>query len=81
MEVAPFVIGCAVLPAASEEADPLVGERADDGEEALTFFLPLTHERFGPGGVFPRFLGPLDEALPRMIVAPQPAVNLAHFAV
>lgn len=61
LEVAGFIVGQAVLPAAPEDAQPFEGEAAEDGLVAFAgaFLLLVVHFRpraFGDG-----LTGPLDE--------------------
>jgi len=69
-----------IFPAAPEDADPFVGERAQGGLEAMAGGFALFEVGAGPGGVLDGFLGPLDKGLPRMFVAAETAVDFAHLA-
>ena len=75
-----FVIQSMIFPAAPEDADPFVGERAQGGLEAMAGGFALLKVGPGPGGVFDGFLGPFHKRLTSMFVAAEPSVNFAHLA-
>ena len=69
-----------IFPAAPEDADPFVGERAQGGLEAMAGGFALLEVGPGPGGVLDGFLGPLDKGLSGVFVAAEASVDFAHLA-
>ena len=79
-EVAGFVIGFTVLPAAEEDALPFVGETAQDGLVPVALGFLLLIIGFGPQGLDDGLCGPFDKGLPPELVAGVTAVDEMHLA-
>lgn len=65
--------------ASPDDADPLLGEAADDGVEVFPFLLLIFHVGARPGAVFPAFLGVLVEGLSKEVIAAHSPVDLVGF--
>jgi len=62
-DVAGFVVGRPILPAAEEDADPLEGQGTEGGMMAFPAFSLEVVEGAGPGGVLDGESGELVESL------------------
>jgi len=63
LEVAGFVVGLAVFPAAEEYADPFEGQGADGGVMAVAAGAEMVVEGRGPGAPLAGVVGELAERL------------------